>query len=59
MSWLRIVSDILRCFLYVELCSILRFVVLQYLQLSHVDDGPTLEQSHVLWGNPYAPGDAL
>lgn len=35
----------------------LRFVVLWYLQLSHMDRGPTLEKSHVLWGNPNAPGD--
>lgn len=41
------------------LCSALRLVLLWYLQLSHMDHGPTLEKSHVLWGNPYAPGDDL
>lgn len=39
------------------LCSVLRLVLLWYLQLSHMDHGPTLGKSHVLWGNPYAPGD--
>lgn len=57
MFWLKIMSDILRCCFYVELCSVLRLVVLCHLQLSHMDHGPTLEKSHVLWGNPYAPGD--
>lgn len=39
------------------LCSVLRLVFLWYLQKSHMDHGPTLGKSHVLWGNPYAPGD--